>query len=446
MDEPVEGMGQKIYTVSELTEEISGILEEEFPFVWVEGEISNFRIPASGHLYFLLKDDESQLRCVMFKHHAKYLSHTPDRAAVVDQKDGDENGQPSLFSPDTHRIEEAPTPTPFEPKDGMHVLVLGRIGVYAPRGEYQLIADSIRPVGMGAMMYALETLKETLREKGYFDPERKKPLPFLPQEIAIVTSATGAALFDMLRVIYQRFPPAHTLIVPVRVQGEGAAREIAAAIELINRERSADVIICGRGGGSLEDLWAFNTEIVADSIYASKIPVISAVGHEIDVTISDFVADVRAPTPTAAAQIVVPRLEDLLMTLDSAEDKLSTHMTAALHERRKLIEASITKLRIPAERLKVVKRELLLMQGEMTGAVRRTLMGYRGTIESRAAALHRLDPNGVLARGYSIAQRERDGKILTDSSDIAIGEVARVRLASGKLKTHVIEKEDGEKS
>src|SRR4030067_3150139 len=256
-----------ILTVSELTQEIKDILEDKFPDVWVEGEISNLRIPPSGHIYFTLKDDFSQIRVVLFKNQARSLR--------------------------------------FSPEDGLHVICRGRGSLYEKRGEYQLILEEMEPKGIGALQLAFLQVKERLEKEGFFDPARKRQIPMVPQTIGIVTSPTGAVIRDMLQIIDRRFENVHILLYPVRVQGEGASLEIARAIEYFNDRMNVDVIIVGRGGGSLEDLWAFNEEGVARAIYHSRIPIISAVGHETDYTISDFVADLRAPTPSAAAALGV---------------------------------------------------------------------------------------------------------------------------------------------
>src|SRR4029077_774129 len=256
-----------VWKVSELTDRIRDLLESAFFDIWVEGEVSNFRAAQSGHLYFTLKDAHAQIRCICFRDQARGLK--------------------------------------FRPEDGLHVTVRGSISVYDVRGEYQIYVTNIEPVGLGALQLAFEQLKKRLQEEGLFDESRKKPLPVLPRCIGIVTSPTGASIRDILRVLKRRFPNAHVRLYPVKVQGEGAAREIAAAINYFTRAKFADVLIVARGGGSLEDLWAFNEEVVARAIFASEIPVITGVGHEADFTIADFVADLRAPTPSAAAELVV---------------------------------------------------------------------------------------------------------------------------------------------
>ena len=258
---------RKVWSVSELTARIRDLLAVEFPDIWVEGEISNCHASQSGHLYFTLKDARAQVRCVCFRNQFRLLK--------------------------------------FRPEDGLHVTVRGSVSVYEPRGEYQIYVEHIEPVGLGALQLAFEQLKKRLEAGGLFDPARKKPLPVLPRRIGLVTSPRGAAVRDVVRILRRRFPNVHLILYPVRVQGEGAARDIVEAIGFFNRKQMVDVIILARGGGSLEDLWAFNEESVARAIAAATIPIISGVGHETDFTIADFVADLRASTPSAAAEIVV---------------------------------------------------------------------------------------------------------------------------------------------
>jgi len=283
-----------ILTVSELTREIKDILEMQFADILVEGEISNLKVPPSGHIYFTLKDDLSQIRVVLFKNQARSLR--------------------------------------FSPEDGLHVICRGRVSLYEKRGEYQLILEEMEPKGIGALQLAFLQLKERLEKEGFFDSSRKRPIPMVPQKIGIVTSPTGAVIRDMLQIIERRFENVHLLLYPVRVQGEGAASEIAKGIEYFNEQMEVDVIIVARGGGSLEDLWAFNEEEVARAIFYSQIPILSAVGHETDYTISDFVADVRAPTPSAAAELVVKDKRDVKNTLQFLEVRLGSEVLQTLQE------------------------------------------------------------------------------------------------------------------
>jgi exodeoxyribonuclease VII large subunit len=285
-----------IWKVSELTERISQLLEGAFRDVWIEGEVSNYRPAQSGHLYFTLKDARSQIRCVCFRDQARGLK--------------------------------------FRPEDGLHVTVRGSLGVYEPRGEYQVYVSHIEPVGLGALQLAFEQLKKKLQAEGLFDDARKKPLPILPRCIGVVTSPTGAAIRDILRVLKRRFVNARVQLYPVRVQGEGAAGEIVAALRHFNLAKVADVVIVARGGGSLEDLWAFNEEIVARAIAASEIPIITGVGHETDFTIADFVADLRAPTPSAAAEIVVQSRKEFERHIAAHYRDLVQQMRYFLSERR----------------------------------------------------------------------------------------------------------------
>jgi len=279
-----ESQGPKVYGVQELTEEIRDLLEGNLDFVWVEGEISNFSAPRSGHYYMVLKDENAQIRAVMFRLQARYLK--------------------------------------FMPENGMKVVVQGRVGVYAPRGEYQLILDYLEPLGVGALALAFEQVKNKLAKQGVFDPEIKKPLPFLPKRIALITSPTGAAVRDFLNVVQRRFTNLEISVLPVRVQGAQACGEIINAIEAVNRHLNADVIVLTRGGGSLEDLWAFNEEDLALAIRRSNIPVVSAVGHEIDVTICDLASDFRAATPSAAAELMVAEKEALERQLKDLQSRL----------------------------------------------------------------------------------------------------------------------------
>ena len=298
MSQPLLNFGptKKIFSVSELSQGIKNLLEREYPDVWVTGEVSNFRAAASGHLYFTLKDATAQLRAVCFRNQARYLK--------------------------------------FKPQDGISVIARGHLSVYEARGEYQLYVEYLEPAGLGALQLAFEQLKQKLAAEGLFDTARKKPLPLLPRTIGVVTSPTGAVIRDILRILRRRFRNMNVLIYPVKVQGEGAAEEIVEGVKYFNREQNVDVMIVGRGGGSLEDLWAFNEEVVARAIAASGIPVISAVGHETDFTIADFVADLRAPTPSAAAELVVHRKQDFLTELENRARRMTQIVRLQLSEAR----------------------------------------------------------------------------------------------------------------
>jgi exodeoxyribonuclease VII large subunit len=287
---------RRVWKVSELTDQISALLERAFADVWVEGEVSNCRAAPSGHIYFTLKDTDAQIRCVCFKDQLRGIK--------------------------------------FRPEDGLHITVRGSVAVYEVRGEYQIYVTHIEPVGLGALQLAFEQLKKRLQEEGLFSEARKKPLPLLPRCIGIVTSPTGAAIRDILRVLGRRFSSAHVQLYPVKVQGDGAAREISTALRYFSEARFAEVVILARGGGSLEDLWAFNEEVVARAIAACEVPVISGVGHEIDFTIADFVADLRAPTPSAAAEIVVRSRQDFEQQIVTHARQLAQQMRYFLSERK----------------------------------------------------------------------------------------------------------------
>jgi exodeoxyribonuclease VII large subunit len=427
---------RRFLTVSELTGLITDLLDEAFPAVWVQGEISGLATPSSGHVYFTLKDDTAQIRVVLFKNQARSLgfSGIPARSTV--------RPTDSLFSD----IDRPPGEPSWRPADGQHVLVMGRVGVYAARGEYQLIADHIEPVGIGAMMLALEQLKKRLAEKGYFAAERKRTLPFLPARIAVVTSPTGAALFDILKVILTRMPKTRILIVPVRVQGEGAEYEIARGIEIVGRMRLADVVIVGRGGGSLEDLWAFNTEAVADAVFACEVPVISAVGHEIDFTVADLVADVRAPTPTAAAELVTPRLDDLYMTLDGIQQRMAAQIANRVARHRERLAALAARVRSPKQDIDRFALRFAMAASRLKSTAASRVYERKSALTSLSHALTRLSPEAVLSRGYSITERAVDGKIIRSVSDIDVGATARIRLHEGILLADIKGKKTDETS
>src|SRR5512136_382311 len=304
---------KRILTVTQLTSLIRGVLEENFEHVWVEGEVSNLAMPVSGHLYFTLKDAGAQLRCVMFRASARVLK--------------------------------------FKPKDGMGLIVRGRVSLFEPRGEYQLIVEYLEPQGIGALQLAFAQLKERLAKEGLFDEAHKKPIPRLPQRIGVVTSVTGAAIHDILNVLDRRFANVEVLICPVKVQGEGAAAEIAGAVKDFNRYGEIDVMIIGRGGGSMEDLWAFNEETVARAIYHSRIPVISAVGHETDYTISDFVADLRAPTPSAAAELVVRDKKEIKNILHYLQGRLENEAVQIVQGYRTHLSHLVRVFREPEKKI-----------------------------------------------------------------------------------------------
>ena len=395
-----------IYAVSEVNGLIKDLIDgtPQLSGLYIRGELSNYKIYPSGHHYFTLKDGQSALRCVMFKSSAMKLR--------------------------------------FRPENGMQAVVFGRISVFPRDGAYQLYCTQLSPDGVGDLYVAFEQLKQRLQQEGLFDPAHKKPLPPYPQRIAIVTSGAGAAVHDMIRILRRRYPIAKVLLLPVRVQGTEAPAEIADAIRYANARSLADVLITGRGGGSLEDLWAFNDERVARAIYDSDIPVISAVGHEPDVAISDFVADRRASTPSNAAEIAVPDMAELLRTLDAAHSRMtqSIRRDIAAHSRR--LE-SLSKKRVltdPTAYLADRRQDVDHMTHRLCAAMRGSTDDQRRRFGALAASLDALSPLKVLGRGYALAQQP-DGTVLRSTDQAQIGETLRLRLADGALRCQVKEKE-----
>jgi exodeoxyribonuclease VII large subunit len=426
------------YSVGELTTALRGVFSEYFTDIWVAGEISGTKLAPSGHYYFTLKDDAAQLKCVCYKMSARYLK--------------------------------------FKPQDGVAVLARGRVDLYEVRGEIQLIVDTIEPQGHGALQLAFEQLKKKLEADGLFAAERKRPLPEFPERIGIVTSPTGAVIQDMLNVIERRAPGKHIRLYPAQVQGEGSAEQVAAGIEYFSESGWAEVVIVARGGGSMEDLWTFNEERVARAIAACSVPVISAVGHETDFTIADFVADLRAPTPSAAAELVAPTQESLLEALNVAEHKLLQWMrlrialsARALHSvavdrirlhqligqhaqmiddledlmqdqwrfassRRKsaldhfVAELSSLDLRL---RLAAVQRRLDAGETALTQAMHLRLSRAQNELKPLEAHLKQLSPLGILERGYAIV--ERDGKTVTSAADVPKDGEIKIRVAKGEF-------------
>jgi len=405
-------------SVSELNRRIKGLIEREFGTLWVEGEVSNFRPAASGHIYFTLKDESSQIPVAYFK--------------------GSQRG----FT--------------LSIKDGMKVRVFGDITLYLERGQHQIIAKMIEESGKGDLQKAFEELKEKLQREGLFDAARKRPIPYLPRHIGIVTSPTGAAIQDMLNILGRRFSNLHIVIAPVKVQGEGAAMEIARAIDLLNKREDLDVLIIGRGGGSIEDLWAFNEEVVARAIARSRLPVISAVGHEIDFTISDFVADVRAPTPSAAAELVVRPKSDFEEQLRSLNRRLNQSLERrALQFRNRLIRAAHSyvfrepghllrqhRQSIQNVRLRLIstlRSEYVERQQRVDDAETRLIQNITLMTREKAQLLKRIEaqlralgPHAVLERGYSIT-RTLDGNVLTRAKGVKTGTELETLLADGKI-------------
>lgn len=400
----------QVWSVYDLTARIKDSLESGFRSVWVGGEISNFSRPQSGHCYFTLKDDRAQIRAVVWRTAASRLR--------------------------------------FDLHDGLEVICEGDLEVYAPRGTYQLVVRRIEPRGIGALELALRKLKARLEAEGLFDPRRKRPLPKFPRRVAFVTSPTGAAIRDFLEVLRRRWKGVDVLVVPTRVQGEGAALEIAAAIELVNRlSDSVDCLVVGRGGGSLEDLWAFNEEPVVRAIHASRIPVISAVGHEIDITLADLVADVRALTPSEAAELVVPAAEEIRAALGGRQKRL----LLALRRRAATVRARLDWLagrrafRRPFDRIHDAARRLDELSGRSRRALRTRLVHARRSLDGVAAQLDSLSPLKVLGRGYSLTQRLSDGQLVRDAAALAPGEQLLTRFARGQAVSRV-EQIDGESS
>lgn len=400
-------MEPHIYGVTEVNQLVKGLLDSApaLQGVAVRGELSNYKIYPSGHHYFTLKDQEGALRCVMFRGQASRLR--------------------------------------FRPENGMKAVASGRITVFPRDGAYQLYCDSLIPEGVGDLAVAFQQLKEKLWKEGLFDPAHKKPLPPYPEKIAIVTSGAGAAVHDMIRILRRRYPIAKVLLLPVRVQGTEAPAEIAGAIRYANAHGLADVLITGRGGGSLEDLWAFNDERVARAIYDSDIPVISAVGHEPDVAISDFVADRRASTPSNAAEIAVPDMAELLRTLDAAHSRMtqSIRRDIATHSRR--LE-SLSKKRVltdPTAYLADRRQDVDHMTHRLCAAMRVVTDVQNRRFGALAASLDALSPLKVLGRGYALAQQP-DGTVLRSADQARIGETLRLRLADGALRCQVKEKEN----
>lgn len=393
------GPERKILSVTEITRKIRIYLEETFPQVWIQGEISNCRRHTSGHLYFTLKDETAQISALMWQSNLETLL--------------------------------------FAPEDGMKVIVRGAITVYPPKGNYQIDVDKMQPVGIGELQLAFEKLKQKLAGEGLFDPRRRKPIPAYPENIGIITSESGAALHDMKSVLERRFPSIGVVVLPVRVQGPGAAQEIAQAIGDMNRYGRVDVIIVGRGGGSLEDLWAFNEEIVARAIHASRIPVVSAVGHEIDFTISDFVADLRAPTPSAAAELVVRDRAELLETLRNMSYTMKQTLTDRVNgyfERVKSLVESYSfnrpkdYLREFVQTLDELERSLQLKFHHFVELTFQKQLNFSQRLES-------VNPRGVLKRGYTMVRHK--GTVVTSSKKLEVGERAVIEFHDGEVPTKV---------
>ena len=397
-------MEQKIFDVSEVNDYIKTIMDGDglLSGLTIRGEISNYKVYPSGHHYFSLKDAGGAIRCVMFRGSAAALR--------------------------------------FRPENGMKVLASGRVSVFPRDGAYQLYCQRLTPEGVGDLYVAFEQLKKKLQAEGLFDPSHKKPLPSFPQRIAIVTSAAGAAIHDMLRILGKRYPLAKVILLPVRVQGVEAPAEIAGAIRYVNRFQLADLIITGRGGGSMEDLWAFNDERVARMIYLSQIPVISAVGHEPDVTISDFVADLRAATPSNAAELAVPEQGELRERIAA----LRLRLAQAEERRLKLIRQQVEKLQsarvLQNPKNYLEDRRLLLdfQQNKLTAAMRQLVLKKQQDFVARRTALEAMSPLKVLSRGYAMT-RDSAGRVVTDAAALKPGEIITVTLRNGEVDAAVRE-------
>ncbi len=437
---------RRILTVSELTAGIRVLLEERFVEVWVEGELSNCRVWNTGHMYFTLKDEGAQIKGVMFRSALRYLR--------------------------------------FKPQDGLRVVARGRISVYDPKGEYQIVCEHLEPEGLGALQLAFDQLKRRLAAEGLFDPGRKRALPALPRKIGVVTSLEGAAIRDIVKVLRRRYPNVHLVIRPARVQGEGSAIDIARAIAAIGKVKGVDVVIVGRGGGSIEDLWAFNEEVVARAIAGCPVPTISAVGHESDVTIADFVADLRAPTPSAAAEMVVARKDDFCASLDRMSHRLATAMSGRMrraelrlrtldarpgyagfrgrvamrgrhaadvtHEMRRAMREALSRrerthqaLRLTLEtfdlrrRLGQVRTRLVAVDGRLSAGAAKRRHAADMRLRGVAARLESLSPLAVLGRGYAVCWNADRTAIVRDASRVHTGHRVHVTLHRGELACEV---------
>ena len=400
---------QQVWSVTELTQQIKEQLESEFPAVWVSGELSDLARPRSGHVYFTLKDADAQIRGVIWKGVASRLR--------------------------------------FDLDDGQEVLCHGQIDVYPPRGSYQLIVRKIEPMGLGALQLAFRQLHSKLTAEGLFEESYKQPLPACPQRIGVVTSPTGAAIRDFYEVLRRRWPTAEVLVLPCRVQGEGASKEIVEAIEMAGRlQPPLDVLVVTRGGGSLEDLWCFNEEAVVRALFAAKIPTVSAIGHEIDVTLSDLVADLRALTPTEAAERIVPAAAEVKVKLGTDLQRMSNALKHQLSgARARLLALSERRvLRRPGEQLELLSQRV----DDLERRSAKALTDHRQRCQERlrvvATQLESLSPLGVLARGYSVTRLESTGQLVTDVRSLARGELLNTRLGNGTVTSRVEDVEEKE--
>lgn len=423
----------KIYTVNEITQLIKLELERTFPILWVEGEVSNFHRHQSGHLYFTLKDEMSQLRAVMFRREAQQV--------------------------------------PFVLKDGLQIICKGRINVYESRGEYQILVEVVEPKGKGALQLAFEQLKEKLQKEGLFDVKFKKKLPLLPKKVGVVTSPRGAAIIDIIRTLERRFARLHIVIFPVKVQGEGAAEEIVGGIEYLGSLPDIDIIIVGRGGGSIEDLWAFNEEKVARAIFCCSVPVISAVGHEVDFTIADFVADIRASTPSVAAEMVIETEQVFIERIENLEKRMSHHLRYFFQEQRNSVLSLIHhqafqnfKLRLlnlaqKADELETRawntiknmqqnisenKSRTVLLEEKMSNTLRGMLQGFLGKWERLSAELNSLSPLNILKKGYALCWKDGGKSLIRKIEEVAERDEVNVSFYKGEFNC-VVKKIDRKK-
>ena len=437
-------MQNTVFTVTEVNNSVKQLLEQQFASIWLEAEISNLVQPRSGHIYLTLKDDNAQIRAAMFRGNNQRLT--------------------------------------FAPKNGDQVLVRGRLSLFAPRGDFQLIIDKMEEAGLGALQRAFEKLKQKLQLEGLFDEERKKPIPTCPSRIGVVTSPTGAAVHDILSVLKRRFPLTEVVIYPTQVQGEEAAAQIRQAINLANQRKECDVLIVGRGGGSQEDLWCFNDEALARTIVASELPIVSAVGHQVDFTIADFVADVRAPTPSAAAELLSPDGYEFQLQLSAYQDNLANQLRRQIRQKQqrlilvakhlkhpgrrleehaqrldqlevRLRKATRTQLLLrksqldtlssrlqghsPQQQINGIKKDLININGRLNKALQNQQQRKSQQLQNLAQRLNTVSPLNTLARGYSISQLE-DGTLLQNSDQVSPGQRFQTRLHQGRV-TSIVE-------
>ena len=440
----MKSSNREILSISELNKTVKGLLETEFSFIYVEGEISNFSRPSSGHWYFTLKDEKAQIRCAMFRNQNRSV--------------------------------------PFEPKNGQQVVLYGKVTLYEGRGDFQIITSSLELSGDGELRRSFERLKASLQKEGFFDQQKKKAIPKFPKKIAVITSPSGAAIKDIFSVVYRRFPALGMTVIPTQVQGEEAVPQIVNAIETANKQNSLyDLILLSRGGGSLEDLWAFNTEPVAKAIFSSSIPVVSAVGHESDFTISDFVADLRAPTPSSAAEQITPDAELLKNDILETSDRLIRAARRAIDSRQNEFSHLIRRIRHPnsrlnefAQRLDELERRMLsqvsnliriknskLAERKIQSPIQKILQindrvkqlsrvmtqshatlikNRQASLNEKSSQLEALSPLATLKRGYAIVSEEASGKIVRNSDEITEGEKLGIRLSNGALTAEVVAK------